>query len=103
MQIIVMNTCPSKAEAKTIARGLVEQRLAACVQMMPISSCYSWQGQINLDDEILLLIKAPEENYAAIESFILEHHSYDVPEIIKTPITGGSSAYLSWIESSCLD
>lgn len=94
---MVLTTCPSREEGDRIAGLLVEGRLAACVQMADIRSCYLWKGAVNREVETLLVIKAAVKNYPAIESCILEHHSYEVPEVAMLPLSGGSAAYLGWI------
>lgn len=96
---VILTTCPSREEAERLARQLVEAKMAACVQMTGVTSFYEWDGAINRDDEQLLLIKAPSASYGSIESFISRNHSYDVPEIIRIPVTAGSEAYLRWIDA----
>jgi periplasmic divalent cation tolerance protein len=95
---MVLTTCPTQEEGDRIAGLLVEGRLAACVQMMGITSCYLWKGAVNREDEKLLIIKAQAGNYPAIESCILRNHSYEVPEIVMIPIEKGAAAYLGWID-----
>ena len=94
---ITITTCAGKESAKAIARLLVEKRLAACVQMVPIESVYLWQGEICEDCEIALLIKSKTALFEEISSAIRENHVYEVPEIIQTPITDGLPEYLKWI------
>ncbi len=94
---VVITTTPGRAEARSLARALLKNRMAACVQLMPIASFYTWDGEINDDDEILLLIKTQAELYPALEAFIKEVHSYQVPEIIQLPVVDGSETYLRWI------
>jgi periplasmic divalent cation tolerance protein len=94
---MVLTTTPSRDEARSLAAALVENRLAACVQMLPVESVYSWQGAVQHDDEILLLIKTRRELYAPLEAFIKEAHSYDVPEIVQVPVEAGSESYLRWL------
>lgn len=99
---LILNTCSDKVSAEKIARLLVEQKLAACVNIVPnISSIYSWQSQIESATEFLLLIKAPKNNYQAIETTIKNHHSYELPEIIAVPIEHGLPEYLHWIDDTC--
>jgi periplasmic divalent cation tolerance protein len=95
---MVLTTCPSQEEGDRIATLLIEGRLAACVQMMDITSCYLWKGTVNRDNEKLLVIKALASNYPGIERCILQNHSYEVPEIVMTPIEKGFAGYLSWID-----
>jgi periplasmic divalent cation tolerance protein len=95
---MVLTTCPSREEGDRIASLLVEGRLAACVQMTAITSCYRRKGEVCRDSEQLLIIKASARNYGRIESCILQNHSYDVPEIVMVPIVKGSAGYLGWID-----
>ncbi|MCW6038346.1 divalent-cation tolerance protein CutA [Spirulina subsalsa FACHB-351] len=94
---IILVTASSETEAKTIARYLVESKLAACVSLTPIHSIYTWQGSIESAQEWQLVIKTNLAHYAAIEAKVQELHSYEVPEIIALPIVEGSAAYLGWI------
>ena len=94
---VVLTTCGGKEDAEKLASLLVESRLAACVQITGITSLYEWNGEVNRDDEQLLLIKATTAQYDKIEEMISQNHRYDVPEIIQIPITDGSDAYLQWI------
>ena len=98
--ITVLTTTASADEAKALATALVERRLAACAQSLPIMSCYAWQGEIRHDAEILLLIKTRRELYERVEAAIRELHSYETPEIVALPLVAGSSAYLDWIQDS---
>jgi periplasmic divalent cation tolerance protein len=96
--IQVLTTVDSKDAAQRIARGLVEQQLAGCVQVIgPISSTYRWQGQIEIDEEWLCLIKTRAEMYGDVEATIRALHSYDEPEILAVPVTEGSEGYLHWL------
>jgi len=94
---VILTTAADQTQAQELAALLVEQRLAACVQMLPIYSCYRWKGQVMNDEEILLLIKTRADLYEEVEAFIKEHHSYEVPEIIQLPVQQGSKPYLNWI------
>ncbi len=95
---MVLTTCPTEEEARKIASLLIHERLAACVQITGITSFYEWKGTVNSEGEHLLLIKARADRYGDIESFILENHSYEVPEIVMIPIERGSASYLNWID-----
>ena len=98
---IVLSTAGSTEEAHRIARYLVENRLAACVNIVPqIESIYRWQGKVESSSEWLLLIKTTSGNVPAVEDAIRELHSYDLPECIAIAIEGGSSEYLDWIGES---
>ena len=81
--------------------ALLERQLAACVQVLPISSYYRWKGEINCDAEKLVLIKTRQSLYSQVEAAILETHAYETPEIIQLPVEAGSLAYLNWINAEC--
>ena len=99
---VVLVTVSSETEAKTLARSLVEERLAACANIIPgITSIYQWEGQVCEDRELLLIIKTQTQKVAALRERILHLHSYAVPEVIALPICDGSARYLEWIDS-CL-
>ncbi|MBC8276729.1 MAG: divalent-cation tolerance protein CutA [FCB group bacterium] len=95
---IVFSTCPDRETAGKIAAAMVEEGLAACVNIIPgLTSVYSWQGKICSDPELLLIIKTTAANYDRLESKIIELHPYDVPEIVAVNIDRGSPGYLNWI------
>ncbi len=99
--IIVIVTASNEDEAAKIGRSLVDERLAACANIIPkIRSIYRWEGKVCDEPEALMLIKTTEEHFDALVSRVKELHSYSVPEIIALPIGAGSSDYLSWIEAS---
>lgn len=96
----VVTTTESEQEAETLAYGLVEARLAACVQVVgPIRSTYWWKGRVERAQEWLCLAKTPLERYDDVEAHILQNHNYEVPEVTALPVVRGSSAYLTWIEA----
>jgi periplasmic divalent cation tolerance protein len=97
---LVLITCGSEDEARSIARHLVEQRLAAGVQIIPISSIYTWEGDIVDDQEHLLICKTRIDCYDLIESAVSEPHSYDVPPILMLEIDRASGPYLDWIKAN---
>jgi periplasmic divalent cation tolerance protein len=101
-KIVVLVTCGSAKEARKIARALVEQRLAACVNIFPtpVQSVYRWKGKVESAKEFLLFIKTTLGRFAALQRAIRALHSYDVPEIIALPIAAGSHDYLAWISDS---
>ncbi len=81
-----------------LARALVRERLAACVQLVErVTSVYEWKGTVEEDAEALLIVKTTRGRVAAISGYLDEHHPYDVPECVFVPITAGSPAYLSWL------
>ena len=99
--IVVITTTETTAEAERIAEYLVEQHLAACVQILPpLRSIYRWQGKVEKSNENLLLIKTVSEKYAEIEAAIKSQHSYENPEIIALPVEFGSTNYLSWLREA---
>ena len=90
-------TCASATEARTIANALIEQRLAACVQRIPIDSVYEWDGAIHDDPEVLLLVKTRADRFDDVARLVGEVHSYELPAITMVPVTGTRS-YLDWID-----
>ena len=92
-------TCGSTEEADAIATALIERRLAACVQRLPIRSTYRWEGEIQHDDEILLLAKTSRAQYLHVERVVLDIHSYDVPAIACVELATGSPGYLAWVDA----
>lgn len=96
--IQVVTTVDSEEAAGRIARLLVEERLAACVQVLgPMTSHYRWQGNIEAAGEYLCLIKSRKGLYGAIETALKSVHPYEVPEILAMPISDGSPDYLAWL------
>lgn len=97
--LVVLITTSSVDEANKIAHSLVEERVAACVNMAsPIRSVYRWKGQIQTDEETLLIVKTRAERMEALARRVKELHSYQVPEIIALPILAGAQDYLRWID-----
>lgn len=95
---VVLVTTDSEEEAENIAAAVVELKLAACVNILPIHcSVYIWEGKVNKDKEWQLIIKTKLSKFSALKAKICELHSYDVPEIIALPIVDGSQTYLQWI------
>lgn len=97
---LLLCTCPDQVTAEKIAKLLVSERLAACVNVLPgITSFYIWEGQAESAQEHLLLVKAKQENYPALEAAIKNHHPYELPEIIAISIERGLPEYLNWIDA----
>ncbi len=94
---IVLVTAPSREVADAIATTLVQEKLAACVNLMPVTSIYTWEKQLHQDDEWQLIIKTELDHFSDLESRVLVLHPYDVPEIVAVPLSAGTPAYLSWI------
>ena len=98
---LILVTASPRAEAKRIAHALVEERLAACVNLIGgIHSVYRWRENVETADEMLLLIKTVAGQVETVRTRILELHSYEVPEFLVLEVADGSSAYLDWIASS---
>jgi periplasmic divalent cation tolerance protein len=93
---IVLCTAPAGG-AEKIARALVEERLAACVNVSPVKSYFTWEGKLSLDSEELMIIKTEGRMIEPLKKRIKELHSYQIPEIIVLPIAEGDEAYLQWI------
>lgn len=100
--VIVSVACGSDEEANNLARLLIEQKLAACVQSHAIVSTYSWQNQIETAPEIMLTIKTTASKLPALEVLVKAHHSYDVPEILAVPVTWASEDYALWLRETVL-
>ena len=99
--MIVLTNAPDRAVAEKIARALVEQKLAACVNILaPCSSVYRWQGNVETAAEVPLLIKTRADIYAEVETAIKSLHPYELPEIVAVPVAHGSSEYLEWINAA---
>lgn len=95
--IIVLCTVPDEAAAQKLAQGLVEERLAACVNAIPgLKSFYRWQGKIEVDPEIQLLIKTRRARFDDLAAWIRANHPYEVPEIVAIPAERVSDNYLAW-------
>ena len=97
---LIITAVANKESAKKIARLLVEKRLAACAQMFPIESIYSWQGKIHEENETALFIKSRTALFDEIKLAIKTAHPYEVPEIIQIPIANGLPEYLKWISDN---
>ena len=96
--IVVMTTCPDAAVAEDLARMLVEQNLAACVQINPgVKSIYMWEGSVQSESEHLLFIKTISTKYSELEKMIKGHHPYEVPEILAIETSHISDDYLDWM------
>ena len=95
---MVLTTVESAGEADSLARAIVESKLAACVQILPkMTSVYFWEGKVQTEPEHLLLIKTLEEKFDALSEFLQKNHSYDVPEIVAIPAEKISEDYGDWV------
>lgn len=101
--LIVLSACPSEEVATEIARELVQQKLAACINIIPsVYSIYRWQDAVEETKESLLMIKTSQACYTALEAAIQKLHPYETPEILAFPITHISPDYMQWLSSSCI-
>jgi periplasmic divalent cation tolerance protein len=98
-KIVVLSTASTAAEAETIARRLVDDRLAACVNVVTgVRSFYRWKGKIEKSPEWLLVIKSSRGRFEELRAALEKLHSYDVPEVIALPVVEGTKNYLHWME-----
>lgn len=96
--LVVLVTAPSAEEGHAMARSLVAEHLAACVNVVPgVRSIFFWEGHLQEEPEALLVVKTRRECYEALQRRILELHAYSVPEVLALPVTAGSPAYLAWV------
>ncbi|TAM11891.1 MAG: divalent-cation tolerance protein CutA [Nevskiaceae bacterium] len=100
--LIVYGTCPER-HAETLARVLVDARLAACVNIVPgVKSVFRWAGRVQQETESLLVIKTTQARYAELEKAWRDRHPYELPELMAVPVAAGLPDYLSWLETSTL-
>lgn len=98
--IFIYSTFPDKKEARKIGEDLVKKKLAACVNIFPIDSIYSWQEKIVRDKEVAVIIKTEKRNFKKIEKFILENHSYNTPCILEIPVDRVAKKYSKWLKEN---
>ncbi len=99
--VLVLATCPDREVGERIARVLVEERLAACVNLIPgLTSIYRWQGKVCRAAEVLLVIKTHRRRLPGLTRRVKALHPYSVPEVIVLPLTGGLAPYLAWVRDS---
>lgn len=100
LTILVLTNMPDETSAKQLAESLVEQKLAACVNILsPCQSTYRWQGNIEHATEVPMLIKTNQAQYDALEAAIINAHPYELPEIISIKVDGGLPQYLQWVNA----
>lgn len=100
---VVVSTTSNIDEAKKIAHGLVNGKLAACVNIIPaVTSVYFWKNEVCEDSECVLFIKTQRNLFDSVKNFILENHSYELPEVIMLPIEAGMEGYLNWVKENTL-
>jgi periplasmic divalent cation tolerance protein len=98
---MVFCTCSTRDEAQVIARSIVENRLAACVNILPgVQSVFRWEGKVDISNEFLLFIKTTSNRFEVLRDHIVAMHSYQVPEVIAVPVQRGLEPYLRWISDS---
>jgi periplasmic divalent cation tolerance protein len=97
--LVVLVTAPNDEQARVIARKLLEEKLAACINFVPIQSMYVWEGAIQDEAEVLLIIKSRQTAFHDLIAAVKAVHPYAVPEIISMPVVLGSEAYLKWIKN----
>jgi periplasmic divalent cation tolerance protein len=101
---VVLCTAPDAEVARRLADGLVERRLAACVNLVPgITSVYRWEGAIQADDEVLLVLKTVAGRVPQIEAYLAAEHPYDIPECVALEVSKVEAAYLAWLRRSVAD
>jgi periplasmic divalent cation tolerance protein len=97
---LAITSCPSMAEAESLAAKIIEAKLAACINIVPgVLSLYEWRGKLEKEQELLLLIKTRSEGIPELEKLIQASHSYELPELIAVPIEQGLAPYLDWIDA----
>lgn len=95
---VALVTAPDAATADALARGLVEHKHAACVNVVPgLVSHYYWDGALQKDAELLLIVKTTEERLEGARKFVREHHPARLPEFVALPVSGGDAEYLAWV------
>jgi periplasmic divalent cation tolerance protein len=100
-KIVVLSTCANEEEAGKLARALVEERLAACVSIVPgVRSFYHWKGAVESSAECLLVVKSSRALFAPLRAALDRLHTYDVPEVLALPIVDGAPSYLDWLDAS---
>lgn len=97
---LILITVGEKDEADSIARRLVGERLAAGVQIIPIESVYTWDGEVVEDHEVLLIVKTRKDRFSAVNAVVAEMHSYEVPPVVMLDIEQANRSYLTWIDQA---
>ncbi len=97
--LLILCTVPDRESALKLSSSLVEQNLAACVNLTsPVTSVYKWQGKLEQTEEIVLLIKTTQQRYQQVEAALRAQHPYELPEIVAVPVEQGLDDYLDWVE-----
>lgn len=98
--VVVLCTVATTEEAERIAREVIERRLAACANLVPVTSIYRWKGEMERSAEVLLVIKTSGKEFEALREAIVAQHAYEIPEVIALPVEAGHAPYLAWIAES---
>jgi periplasmic divalent cation tolerance protein len=99
--VVVMVTAPDLETARLLARGALEEHLAACANLAPqVESHYWWEGKLETSSELLILFKTEQSKLNALEEFVLKHHPYDTPEFLTVRLSDGTERYLEWLTQS---
>jgi periplasmic divalent cation tolerance protein len=100
-KIVILSTCAGEEEAEKLSRLLLDDRLAACVNVIrPMRSYYHWKGAIETADECLLIIKSSRELFDSVRQVLEKAHSYEVPEVLALPVVDGAKNYINWLEAN---
>lgn len=98
--VVVLVTAGSVDEAQRLAATLLERRAIACANLIPnVRSYFRWDGELQVEDEVLMVVKTTSDALNIVKDIVAEHHSYDVPEVIAMPVAGGNEAYLDWVQA----
>jgi periplasmic divalent cation tolerance protein len=98
--VLILTTVPAVSRADAIARSLVDERLAACVNVLSaMTSFYRWQGKIEQEEERQMVIKTTRDRVAAVQTRLRDLHAYEVPEFLVLPVSDGSTGYLDWVRN----
>lgn len=97
--LVVLVTVPGMEEGERIARKVIEARSCACVNLVPgLRSVYRWEGRVEVDDEVLMILKTRVSKFETLRRMIIMLHPYDQPEVLALPVDRGDSGYLAWLE-----
>ena len=98
---VVLITSPDQATAERMGEALVAERLAACVNVLPgVTSIYRWEGEVRRDSEVLMVLKVPTRDFAALRARVVALHPYDTPEVLALDVDAGEPEYLRWVLAS---
>lgn len=102
--ILIRVNCPTREEAEALGTKAIEARLAGCANVEgPVTSIYHWEGRIERDEEYVLWLKAPAENWAKLNDFLMRNHSFDTPAVLAIPCIHANPSYEAWLDEICKD